>query len=102
MGYNQDMQTYLEFEKPIAALEGQIRELRSVGGGSTGVDIVEEIHRLEGKVSEQIEKLYSDLDAWQKTQVARHPSRPPPAFRCGRVRCVWSPRRLASPASSSS
>ena len=76
MGYNQNMQTYLEFEKPIAALEGQIRELRSVGGGSSGVDIVEEIHRLEGKVSEQIEKLYSDLDAWQKTQVARHPSRP--------------------------
>ena len=70
------MQTYLEFEKPIAALEGQIHELRSVGKESGGVDIIEEIHKLEGKVSQQIEKLYGNLDAWQKTQVARHPMRP--------------------------
>jgi acetyl-CoA carboxylase carboxyl transferase subunit alpha len=70
------MQTYLEFEKPIAALEGQIRELRTVGSNNEGVDIVEEIHRLESKVSEQIEKLYSNLDPWQKTQVARHSARP--------------------------
>ncbi|MDC0148034.1 acetyl-CoA carboxylase carboxyltransferase subunit alpha [Alphaproteobacteria bacterium] len=70
------MQTYLEFEKPIAALEGQIRELRTVGSNNDSVDIVEEIHRLESKVSEQIEKLYSKLDPWQKTQVARHSARP--------------------------
>ena len=68
-------QSYLEFEKPVAALEGQIRELRDVGG-SDGVDLVEEITRLEGKVSEQLEKLYKNLDPWQKTQVARHPNRP--------------------------
>jgi acetyl-CoA carboxylase carboxyl transferase subunit alpha len=69
-------QTYLEFEKPIAALEGQIRELRDVGQAQEGVDLVEEINKLEGKVSEQIEKLYKNLDPWQKTQVARHPNRP--------------------------
>lgn len=69
-------QSYLEFEKPIAALEGQIRELRDVGSAEKGVDLVEEINRLEGKVSEQIEKLYKNLDPWQKTQVARHPNRP--------------------------
>ena len=69
-------QTYLEFEKPIAALEGQIRELRDVGKVQEGVDLVEEINKLEGKVSEQIEKLYKNLDPWQKTQVARHPNRP--------------------------
>ena len=69
-------QSYLEFEKPIAALEGQIRELRDVGKNENGVDLVEEINRLEGKVSEQIEKLYSNLDPWEKTQVARHPNRP--------------------------
>ena len=68
-------QSYLEFEKPVAALEGQIRELRDVGG-SDGVDLVEEITRLEGKVNEQLEKLYKNLDPWQKTQVARHPNRP--------------------------
>ena len=69
-------QSYLEFEKPIAALEGQIRELRDVGKAQEGVDLVEEINKLEGKVSEQIEKLYKNLDPWQKTQVARHPNRP--------------------------
>lgn len=69
-------QTYLEFEKPIAALEGQIRELRDVGKAQEGVDLLEEINKLEGKVSEQIEKLYKNLDPWQKTQVARHPNRP--------------------------
>ena len=69
-------QTFLEFEKPIAALEGQIRELRDVGKAQEGVDLVEEINKLEGKVSEQIEKLYKNLDPWQKTQVARHPNRP--------------------------
>ena len=68
-------QSYLEFEKPIAALEGQIRELRDVGGNE-GVDLVEEINKLEGKVTDQIERLYKNLDPWQKTQVARHPSRP--------------------------
>lgn len=69
-------QTYLEFEKPIAALEGQIRELRDVGKAQEGVDLLEEINKLEGKVTEQIEKLYKNLDPWQKTQVARHPNRP--------------------------
>ena len=68
-------QNYLEFEKPIAALEGQIRELRDVGGAE-GVDLVDEINKLEGKVTDQIEKLYKNLDPWQKTQVARHPNRP--------------------------
>jgi acetyl-CoA carboxylase carboxyl transferase subunit alpha len=72
-------QTYLEFEKPIAALEGQIRELRDVDrgtGNNDGIDLVAEINRLEGKVHEQIIKLYKNLDPWQKTQVARHPARP--------------------------
>ncbi len=68
-------QSYLEFEKPIATLEGQIRELRDTGAAD-GIDLVEEINRLEGKVSDQIEKLYRNLDPWQKTQVARHANRP--------------------------
>ena len=68
-------QTYLEFEKPIATLEGQIRELRDAGSAE-GMDLVEEINKLEGKVSDQIERLYKNLDPWQKTQVARHANRP--------------------------
>ena len=70
------MQTYLEFEKPIAELEGKIHELRSVGQTEGAVDIFEEIQKLEVKVAEQVERLYKNLDAWQKTQVARHPARP--------------------------
>ena len=70
------MQTYLEFEKPIAELEGKIHELRSVGQIEGGVDIFDEIQKLEVKVAEQVERLYKNLDAWQKTQVARHPARP--------------------------
>ena len=69
------MQNYLEFEKPIATLEGKIRELRSAGQ-KDGVDIVDEIQKLEGKIRDQVEKLYKNLDPWQKTQVARHPQRP--------------------------
>ena len=70
------MQTYLEFEKPIAELEGKIHELRSVGQTEGAVDIFDEIQKLEVKVAEQVERLYKNLDAWQKTQVARHPARP--------------------------
>lgn len=70
------MQTYLEFEKPIAKLEGKIHELRSVGQTEGGVDIFDEVQKLEVKVAEQVERLYKNLDAWQKTQVARHPARP--------------------------
>ena len=70
------MQTYLEFEKPIAELEGKIHELRSVGQTEGAVDIFDEIQKREVKVAEQVERLYKNLDAWQKTQVARHPARP--------------------------
>ena len=70
------MQAYLEFEKPIAELEGKIQELRSVGQPERGVDIFDEIQKLEVKVAEQVERLYKNLDPWQKTQVARHPARP--------------------------
>ncbi len=73
---NSDMQTYLEFEKQISTLEGQIRELKSTDHDKNAVDVSDEVERLEGKVNEQIEKLYANLDAWQKTQVARHPNRP--------------------------
>ena len=70
------MQTYLEFEKPIAELEGKIHELRSVGQTEGAVDIFDEIQKLEVKVADQVERLYKNLDPWQKTQVARHPARP--------------------------
>ncbi len=69
--------TYLDFERPIAEIEAKIEELEStVGSGASGVDAAEEIGKLRAKAREQLEKTYSSLTAWQKTQVARHPGRP--------------------------
>ncbi|WP_421847081.1 acetyl-CoA carboxylase carboxyltransferase subunit alpha [Novosphingobium sp.] len=69
------MISYLEFEKPIAALEARIAELRETA--QTGaLDITAEIRRLEAKSAELLASTYRSLTPWQKTQVARHPSRP--------------------------
>jgi acetyl-CoA carboxylase carboxyl transferase subunit alpha len=64
--------TYLEFEKPLAELETKIAELEAAGGGA----IDEEIGKLREKAARQLKDIYSHLNAWQKTQVARHPERP--------------------------
>ncbi|MEL6531059.1 MAG: acetyl-CoA carboxylase carboxyltransferase subunit alpha [Pseudomonadota bacterium] len=69
------MISYLEFEKPVAQLEERISELRSVDANQD-VDIASEITRLETKSAELLASTYSSLTPWQKTQVARHPSRP--------------------------
>jgi acetyl-CoA carboxylase carboxyl transferase subunit alpha len=68
------MVSYLEFEKPVAALEDRIAELRAASGED--VDISAEIRKLERKSAELIAEAYANLTPWQKTQVARHPSRP--------------------------
>ena len=73
------MISYLEFEKPVAALEARIAELREtaqVHGQSGALDISAEIRRLEAKSTELLASTYRSLTPWQKTQVARHPSRP--------------------------
>jgi acetyl-CoA carboxylase carboxyl transferase subunit alpha len=70
------MISYLEFEKPVAELQTRIAELRAAAGESDEVDISAELRRLEGKSAELLATTYSSLTPWQKTQVARHPSRP--------------------------
>lgn len=70
------MQVYLEFEKPIAEMEGKIAELRAISKDDPEVNILNEVTRLEEKVAYQLEKTYKSLDPWQKTLVARHPARP--------------------------
>ncbi len=70
------MQTYLDFEKPISDLEAKIHELKKLAAEDESIDTSEEIARLEGRVREATEEIYSKLNAWQKTQVARHPQRP--------------------------
>ena len=69
------MVSYLEFEKPVAELEKRIAELRAASEGDD-VDISNELQRLELKSADLLESLYAALTPWQKTQVARHPSRP--------------------------
>ncbi len=70
------MPSYLEFEKPVADLDGQIKELKTMGREDENVDLSEDISRLEKKSSELLKSLYSKLSPWEKTQVARHPDRP--------------------------
>jgi acetyl-CoA carboxylase carboxyl transferase subunit alpha len=69
------MRHFLDFEKPIAELEGKIEELRRLPN-SPEVDIAEEIARLSEKVEKLLAATYARLTPWQKTQVARHPARP--------------------------
>ncbi|MDC0344881.1 acetyl-CoA carboxylase carboxyltransferase subunit alpha [Alphaproteobacteria bacterium] len=65
----------LEFEKHIEELESKLNELRHLSGASDS-NIVEEVGRLERKVSKLLTQTYSKLTPWQKVMVARHPNRP--------------------------
>jgi acetyl-CoA carboxylase carboxyl transferase subunit alpha len=65
----------LDFEKPIAELEGKIEELRHLTDGGD-MNIADEVGRLQAKVDKLLRATYSRLTPWQKTQVARHPDRP--------------------------
>jgi acetyl-CoA carboxylase carboxyl transferase subunit alpha len=69
------MRHFLDFEKPIAELEGKIEELRRMSDPG-GINIAEEVTRLTEKADRQLRATYAKLTAWQKTQVARHPDRP--------------------------
>jgi len=70
------MRSYLDFEKPVADLQGKVEELRSLGNGGDAVAIGEDIAKLEGKAAQALAEIYARLTPWQKTQVARHPDRP--------------------------
>ncbi len=69
------MNSYLEFEKPVAQLDERIAELRNAAEGDD-VDIAGELERLEKKSADLLASTYASLTPWQKTQVARHPNRP--------------------------
>ena len=67
--------TFLDFESPIAELDSKIEELRYVQTESA-VDISSEIDQLTKKSQQLTKEIYSDLNAWQITKIARHPERP--------------------------
>ena len=70
------MRSYLDFEKPVADLQGKIQELRALGDEGDAVAVAEEIGALEAKAAQALADIYAQLTPWQKTQVARHPDRP--------------------------
>jgi len=67
---------YLEFERPIADLEAKIEELSKLSETTGGGALEHEIEALRTRAQKMRKEAYSKLDAWQKTQVARHPDRP--------------------------
>ncbi|MDX1485303.1 MAG: acetyl-CoA carboxylase carboxyltransferase subunit alpha [Alphaproteobacteria bacterium] len=69
------MPTYLDFEKPIAELEGKIEELRHLDTPGD-VNIAEEVAKLQAKADRLLNQTYGKLSPWDKVQVARHPDRP--------------------------
>src|SRR5260370_15180652 len=69
------MRHFLDFERPIAELEGKIDELRHLSADS-GLNMAEEVGRLETQATRLLRQSYARLTPWQKVLVARHPERP--------------------------
>lgn len=70
------MTHYLEFEKPLAEIEGKAEELRAMARQNEEMDVVSEAEALDKKATEMLLELYKNLTPWRKCQVARHPERP--------------------------
>jgi acetyl-CoA carboxylase carboxyl transferase subunit alpha len=67
---------YLDFEKPLAEIEGKAEELRALARQNEGMDVEKEAVALDKKAADLLKTLYKGLTPWQKCQVARHPDRP--------------------------
>jgi acetyl-CoA carboxylase carboxyl transferase subunit alpha len=85
------MQSYLDFEKPVADLEGKIAELKSMAAADGGLSIDEEVTRLSVRAEEALTDIYRRLTPWQKTQVARHPQRPHFSDYVNHLITEWTP-----------
>jgi len=70
------MPQYLDFEKPLAEIEGKAEELRALARSSEGMDVSAEALALDKKAQQMLDDLYKSLTPWRKCQVARHPDRP--------------------------
>ena len=67
---------YLDFEKPLAEIEGKAEELRAMARANEEMDVEQEAAALDKKATDLLTSLYADLTPWRKCQVARHPERP--------------------------
>ncbi|KPA23471.1 Acetyl-coenzyme A carboxylase carboxyl transferase subunit alpha [Shimia sp. SK013] len=70
------MTNYLDFEKPLAEIEGKAEELRALARTNEEMDVADEAAALDRKAADLLDDLYKDLTPWRKCQVARHPERP--------------------------
>lgn len=70
------MTQYMDFEKPLAEIEGKAEELRALARTNEEMDVTEEASALDTKARVMLEELYKSLSPWRKCQVARHPERP--------------------------
>ena len=70
------MTIYLDFEKPLAEIEGKAEELRALARQNEGMDVEKEAVALDRKAAGMLADLYKSLSPWRKCQVARHPERP--------------------------
>jgi acetyl-CoA carboxylase carboxyl transferase subunit alpha len=70
------MKNYLDFEKPLAEIEGKAEELRAMARANDKMDVEKEAAALDKKAGDMLRDLYKGLTPWQKCQVARHPDRP--------------------------
>ena len=70
------MKNYLEFEKPLAEIEGKAEELRALARDNAEMDVEKEAAALDKKADELLTDLYKNLSPWRKCQIARHPDRP--------------------------
>lgn len=67
---------YLDFEKPLAEIEGKAEELRAMARANDETDVEDEASALDKKAADMLVELYDSLTPWRKCQVARHPQRP--------------------------
>lgn len=70
------MTQYLDFEKPLAEIEGKAEELRALARDNEDMDVSSEAKALDAKAASLLDDLYKSLTPWRKCQVARHPERP--------------------------
>ena len=70
------MTQYLDFEKPLAEIEGKAEELRAMARDNPEMDVEKEASALDKKAADLLTSMYADLTPWRKCQVARHPQRP--------------------------
>ncbi|KIN74068.1 acetyl-CoA carboxylase carboxyltransferase subunit alpha [Sulfitobacter guttiformis] len=70
------MTQYMDFEKPLAEIEGKAEELRAMARRDPGTDMTAEAKALDAKAAKMLDDLYKNLTPWRKCQVARHPDRP--------------------------